>query len=239
MVNNKISVCIATYNGEKYIAKQLHSILSQIKPDDEIIISDDSSSDRTMEIVANIKDPRIIVLKNNTFFTPVFNFENALNHASGDFIFLADQDDIWMNNKVEIILAYLQNADLVISDCTIVNENETLIYPSFFELTGSKHGFIHNMIKNSYIGCCMAFNRKILLQALPFPSDTPMHDWWIGLISEIYGTTKFCNEKLIAYRRHESNFSLTGEKSPYSLRKKILFRVILLKNLLRRQLFHV
>ncbi len=237
--SQKISVCIATYNGGKYIVEQLHSILYQLKPYDEIVISDDSSTDNTIQLIENLKDVRIRILKNNTFFDPIFNFENALKYALGDIIFLADQDDIWMPNKVETMLLCLEKADIVLSDCHIIDQSAQLIHPSFYALSGSKQGLINNVIRNSYIGCCMAFNRKILSRVLPFPPDTPMHDWWIGLIGEMYGKTLFCKEKLIAYRRHEDNLSATGQKSQYHLYKKVSFRIILLKNLLKRWLLHV
>lgn len=231
---SKISVCMATYNGEKYIHQQLGSILSQISESDEIIISDDSSSDRTVEIIKTFDDKRIRLFENNRFHSPVYNFENALEKATGDLIFLSDQDDIWMENKVKILMGLLQQYDLVVSDCIIVNENEEVVYESFFKFRGSKKGFVNNLIKNYYLGCCMAFNIKILDKALPFPRNIPMHDMWIGMIGEVFGTTYFCKEKLIKFRRHSDNASVTTKKSPYSIIKKIGFRVNLLENILKR-----
>lgn len=241
MNNNRsfiITVCIATYNGERFIDEQLHSILHQITNKDQIIISDDLSSDSTLEIIRNLKDPRITIFSNTTQHGPVNNFENALRHATGDIIFLADQDDIWMPNKVATMLNYLENADIVMSDCQIIDENGTILFPSFFERNGSKLGIMNNLFKNSYIGCCMAFNRKILAKALPFPSDIPMHDWWIGLIGEAYGKSIVCNQQLVAYRRHTKNVSASGEKSPYNLFRKVRFRYIMIKNLIKRCIFN-
>ncbi|MEO5643505.1 MAG: glycosyltransferase, partial [Bacteroidia bacterium] len=96
----RISVCLATYNGEKYIGEQLQSILIQLSQHDEVIISDDSSSDRTIDIVQAFGDSRIIILHGQTFRSPIRNFENALSHAGGQYIFLADQDDVWLPEKV-------------------------------------------------------------------------------------------------------------------------------------------
>lgn len=230
----KISVCIATFNGEQYISEQIHSILCQLRDQDEIIISDDSSSDKTVRILREINDPRIVILENNTFFSPVYNFENALIHASGDIIFLADQDDLWKSDKVTIVLEYLKDADVVLSDCEIINQKGERLYPSFFEYNDSRSGFVNNLLKNSYIGCCMAFNRTVLDKALPFPREIAMHDWWIGLIGEACGKTVFLPKPLIAYRRHGENLSDSGGKSRYGTFKKIGFRLILLKNLLKR-----
>lgn len=224
--------------AKKYIKEQLDSILIQLNNDDEVIISDDSSTDTTLEIIESLHEPRIHLYKNQKFRSPIFNFENALRYSSGDYIFLSDQDDIWMPDKVQTMLKYLESGDLILSDCQIIDECGKLLFPSFFEKNGSRSGLVNNLFKNSYIGCCMAFNRKILAKALPFPSDIPMHDWWIGLIGEIYGKSIFYEEKLIAYRRHETNLSASAEISQYSLLQKVHFRIIMLKNILKRYFFY-
>jgi glycosyltransferase involved in cell wall biosynthesis len=230
----KMSVCMATYNGEKYIKEQLESILSQLGENDEVIVSDDSSNDKTIEILFSYNDARIKVFENQKFKSPIFNFENALKHASGDIIFLADQDDIWEENKIELIKKYMIMYDLVLSDADVIDEKGNILNESFYALNGSKNGLIKNIVKNSYLGCTMAFNRKVLNKSLPFPKEIPMHDWWIGLIAEMYGKTYFIEDKLISYRRHGNNASPTGEKSIYSFKRKILFRLILIKNLIWR-----
>ncbi len=229
-----ISVCMATYNGEKYIRKQIESILIQLNADDELIISDDSSTDDTVEIIKSIGDNRIILFEKQQFKSPIFNFENALKYAQGEIIVLADQDDIWKENKIETIKKYMQDYDVVISDADIIDEHGKILQDSFYKLNGSKSGFAKNIVKNSYIGCAMAFNKKILDKSLPFPRDIPLHDWWIGLIGEMYGKTYFIEDKLISYRRHENNASPTGEKSKYSTLRKISFRISLMKNLILR-----
>ncbi len=207
----KISVCIATYNGEKYIYQQLESILKQLKNNDEVIISDDSSTDRTPQIISDFKDDRIKIYPNNTFYSPIFNFENALNKASGDLIFLSDQDDIWEGNKVELISQLLQKYDLVVSDCSIIDGEGKVTVDSFFKIRKSGKGLFKNLYKNTYLGCCMAFNQKILKKAMPFPKSLPMHDMWIGLVCDLYGKSFFCDAKLIKYRRHSGNATAAGK----------------------------
>jgi glycosyltransferase involved in cell wall biosynthesis len=229
---------MATYNGEKYIKEQLESILSQIGEHDEVIISDDSSSDKTVDIIKSFSDSRIKIFENQKFKSPIFNFENALIQANGEIIVLSDQDDIWKANKIETIKKYMQKYDLVLSDATIIDEYGNLIQESFYKLNNSRMGFIQNIIKNSYLGCAMGFNRKILEKALPFPKDIPLHDWWIGLVGEMYGKTYFIEDKLISYRRHGNNASPTGEKSKYSTLKKISFRISLIKNLCLNYFFN-
>lgn len=220
-----ISVCMATYNGEKYLNKQLDSILAQLGNGDEIIISDDSSTDNTISIIESYNDRRIILLKNNNFKSPAFNLENALSHAQGDYIFLSDQDDIWMENKVEINIREIAGYDVIVSDCTLIDENDLQTADSFYRINGSKMGFINNLIKNSYLGCCMLVTRSMLDYVLPFPKGIAMHDIWIGLNAEIVGKPRFISDKLIMYRRHGENMSPTSGRSNFSLYYKLLYRI--------------
>jgi len=229
----KISVCMATYNGEKFIKEQLASILHQLDETDEVIISDDSSTDETVNIIESFDDARVRIYKDQVFKSPIFNFENALKKSSGDYIFLADQDDIWMPGKVEIIKTFLVDYDLVLSDANIIDAEGNIINDSFYLFNNSKNGLINNIIKNSYLGCTMAFNKRLLERALPFPNDIPMHDWWIGVLGEWFGRTIFIKDKLISYRRHGNNASPSG-KSNYSFCKKIMFRLRVLKDLIKR-----
>jgi glycosyltransferase involved in cell wall biosynthesis len=229
----KISVCIATYNGEKYIKEQLLSILNQIDSTDEVIVSDDSSTDKTIDIIKSFDDSRIKIFENNTFFNPVFNFENALNNCTGDLIFLSDQDDIWHAKKVLIVKKYLEKWDVIVTDCAIINENGSIVSDSFFDLNKSKKGLFSNIIKNSYLGCCMAFRRSAMDEALPFPKNIPMHDIWLGFVFELFCKVKFLDMQLIYYRRHGGNASAAGDKSPYRFLTKIKWRYVILKNLPR------
>jgi len=224
-----ISVCIPTYNGEKYIREQLASILSQLAKNDEVIISDDSSTDATVKIIENFKDDRIKILPNNLFRSPIFNLENALKHAKGEYIFLSDQDDIWMPDKVTIMLNALKKNDLCVCDCIIVDSCGAIIEKSFFAKQKSGRGFWKNFAKNTYIGCCMAFRRELLAYVLPFPQKIPMHDSWIGLNAELRGKVLFINERLIKYRRHGFNASQTAnaQGSNFSLKHKLYYRIVL------------
>lgn len=234
-----ISVCIPTYNGEKYIHQQIESILFQLSANDEIIISDDSSIDSTLEIIKSFNDERIRIFSGNTFHSPIYNLEYALKQAKGDFIFLSDQDDIWTKDKVKICLKELENNNLVIHDAIIVDSDGNELFPSFYKLNHTKFGKFFNLIKNGYIGCCIAFNSRILQTVLPFPTNIPMHDSWIGNIAAFkYGHVKFITEKLILYRRHNNNASPTGEKSNRKLNEKINDRLGIIKNLLRAKKYN-
>lgn len=215
---------MATFNGVLYIKDQLSSILPQLGPEDEIIISDDNSTDDTVGIIKSFNDPRIQLYISN-FRSPILNFEFALSKCKGDLIFLSDQDDLWNGCKVQRVSELLEKYDLVVTDCQIIDENGQVTHDSFFKLRQSGKGLIKNFLKNSYLGCCMAMKKQIIEKASPFPKAIPMHDIWIGMIGELFGVTYFCNEKLAKYRRHGKNKTVTTEKkSEYNLYQKMMLR---------------
>lgn len=227
MSTKRISVCMATYNGERYIKEQVDSILMQLGDQDELIISDDLSTDGTVEIINSIKDSRIHLLIHKEDHGFVRNFENALKHAQGDYIFLSDQDDVWLPNKVEECLEALKNCDFVVSDCITINENEEIISKSRVDDYHIRTGFWRLMIKTRYLGCCMAFRRKVLSSALPFPRNTYLmeHDLWLASIAECYFKTVLIYKPLIKYRRHGANVSSGGMTKGYSFPVKLIRRI--------------
>ena len=229
-----ISVCMTTWNGEQYVQAQIESILSQIGDQDELVISDDGSTDRTLELVSQFADVRIVLLSNNGPLGVVQNAENALRHSHGEYIFLADQDDVWLPGKVAKMMNALELYDVVVSDCRVTDQRLSVVYPSLFQLIQSGPGLFKNFLRNSYIGCCIAMRREVLSLALPFPDNTPMHDWWIGLIAEAVYKTQFIAEPLMLYRRHEKNLSLTAERSSFSFTRKLAWRFLIAKNLVCR-----
>lgn len=224
-----ISVCIATYNGEKYIEEQLSSILVQLSENDEIVVSDDGSNDSTLTIIEKFADKRILVIKNNSKKGVNHNFENALKNASGDFIFLSDQDDIWLPNKIEICLEELNNYDLVVSNCKVIDKDKNIIQESYFDVVKSGKGVLKNFYKSTYLGCCLAFKKEILDEILPLPVNLMLfHDWWFGFISELCYEVKFIDTPCMYYRRHSETNSNTLSKSHLSLYEKLEYRFQLL-----------
>lgn len=220
---------MATFNGEKYIKQQVDSILIQLGNEDEIIISDDYSTDNTIQIVKEINDVRIKIIMNTSKRGVTNNFENALMFTKGDFIFLADQDDIWLPNKVSICCKALEENDLVVSNCIVVDKDSNLVHPSYFEIANSQKGFFKNLFRSSYLGCCIAFRKEILHKILPIPKSLLLfHDWWFGFISDFCFKVRFIEDPCIYYRRHEGTSSNTLSKSNLSLSNKVIFRVQLL-----------
>lgn len=231
-----ISVCMATYNGAKYIKDQIDSILMQLGADDELVVSDDGSTDGTTDIILGYRDPRIRLYK-GSFHSPVYNFENALKNAAGDYIFLADQDDIWYEDKLpEIEKCFQEGADLVLSNAEIIDKEGKIIKDRFFTDTPNL-SLLYSLVRNNYFGPVMAFRKNVLEKAIPFPKHLPMHDQWIGMLCANYGRIFYINKPLIGYRRHGNNVSFAGEKSLYPIHKKLLFRWTYLYYFIRRIFF--
>lgn len=231
-----ISVCIATYNGEKYIHEQIASILQQIGNDDEIVVSDDGSTDKTLDVVRSFdaQNIHIYINKGDHGYTP--NFENALRNAHGDYIFLSDQDDIWMPDKVEACMKYLKVNDFVVSDALIVDGDNKPLFDSFCEQRKSKFGFLNTLIRFSCLGCCFAFRRKVLSKALPFPKNHILctHDNWLALVSTAFYKSAFIPLPLIRYRRYGGNASSGAKNANKSILFMIHYRLYLLFHLIGR-----
>lgn len=240
----KISVCIASYNGSKFIKTQIDSILKQLNKHDELVISDDGSTDGTIKIIESFKDDRIRLLhytkneslKKNTYshYLVSSNFENSLKNSNGDIIFLSDQDDIWVEGKIKVMLLYLEKYSLVLSDCMVINENEEVFSHSFFGSIIIPRGLFKNISKPVYHGCCMGFRREILDIALPFPRKLILHDSWLGILAEQFGQVKFINDKLVLYRRHLNNSSFLEGKSKNSIFFRVKYRVVFFFQVMER-----
>ncbi len=229
-----ISVCMATYNGEQYIREQLESILSQLGENDEVIISDDGSKDNTLRIVKDLKDSRIKAFNNVAPHGVVPNFENALRHASGDVIFLADQDDVWLPHKVQTVLKHLEHCDWVAHNVEMADGNLNLQGIDFFTLRNTKYGFWKNIWKMRYLGCTMAFKKEALKYIMPFPKDILWHDMWAAAILHAKYNGELIRESLMYYRRHGYNASPTSEKSGWSWFFRLEYRCVILWNAILR-----
>lgn len=219
MVKN-VSVAMATCNGERFIAGQISSILQQLTLDDELIISDDASTDNTVKVVESFSDPRIVLyqVKFNSF---VKNFEFALQQCRGNYIFLSDQDDIWLDNKVTTMLQHLRSSVLVVSNAMVADKAGAPLFP-FYQLSSSQmnHKPVWwKIFRAPTPGCCMAFRRELLCKALPFPFNMYMHDRWIWALSCIYASPLIIDDIFLLYRRHEHNVTNINGKDPVLLRK--------------------
>src|ERR1700744_5947505 len=132
------SVVLAAYQGEQFIGEQLDSILPQLAPDDEIVVSDDASTDGTLAVVAQRRDPRIRILAHDTRVGYVANFQRAIAASRGDSIYFSDQDDVWLPGKVTALDAALRTSQCVASDAIIVDDRLQPLHRSFFEWRGTR-----------------------------------------------------------------------------------------------------
>ena len=229
-----ISVCMATYNGSKYIRQQVESILIQLSFEDEVIISDDGSLDETLQVLQEIGDIRVKICKNEPPHGVVENFENAIKHAVGDYIFLCDQDDVWMPGKVKKVLEALKDYDFVVHNAEMVDGDLVSWGIDFFSLRKTRYGYWQNLWKMRYLGCTMSFRRNALKFILPFPNNMLWHDIWVAAILHLKFHGILINEPLIWYRRHGSNVSPSGENSGWSWGFRIRYRWFVFYNSILR-----
>ncbi|MGA8729116.1 MAG: glycosyltransferase [Terracidiphilus sp.] len=225
----KVSVCMAAYNGERYIGAQLRSILPQLKQDDEVVIVDDGSQDTTRERITELNDPRIRLLRHTTNVGVIQTFEDALRSATGDVLFLCDDDDVWADNKVERFLEAFENhpdAQIVISRARLIDDLGRELGDSRWNREGKfVPGFWQNVLMNHYQGSAMAIRASLLGKVLPLPDRKSfMHDAWIGTRNALLGgKTVFIDDDLLLYRRHTHNAS-----RPKSMLQKLRSRLDLL-----------
>lgn len=229
-----VSVAMATYNGEKYIKQQLESILKNLSECDEVVISDDGSTDSTKAIVESFHDMRLRWLEGPRKGI-ARNFGNAISACQGDVIFLSDQDDVWKENKVKMVLKAFEENDCVLirHDAVVIDAEGAVLQPSYYAYRKIYAGIFRNWVRNTYQGCCMAFKAELKTKILPMPEIDSYHDWWIGLTAEKIGKTAYVSEKLIEYRRHGSNESPYDKHQP--LFKMIKKRIRMAKLLLARR----
>lgn len=216
MKNELVSIVMATYNGEKYLRQQLDSILQQTYQNFELIVVDDASTDRTLSILEKyaVLDDRIHVFPAEKNLGLVANFERGLKLAKGDFIALSDQDDIFRKDKIEVMLAAMQDhpgRDLAVSDLSLIDEEGKEIAQSMwhYQKLNPSQGkpFRRLLYSNFATGCAMMIRRRLLKIALPFPPDCLVHDWWLAVVAASSKAGGIClvGDQLTAYRQHGSN----------------------------------
>lgn len=234
----KISVCMATYNGTKTIAKQLTSILKQLSANDQVVIIDDCSTDDTVRLVEQLTSHfsgEIILKKNASNQGPIKTFETALGLANGDLILLSDQDDEWFDDKVSRITEVFikQQADLIVHDAVVIGRQGESIDDSWnhYNQNNVNQTVVGNLIKNGFTGAMMAVSKKLLDDSLPFPDNIEMHDQWLFLVAKKKKLKIAVIEApLMAYVRHGGN--VTG-MTKRSINKVLIGRIKMLSNYMK------
>lgn len=248
--DKRISVAMASYNGEKYIREQIESILEQTVIPDEIVISDDGSTDKTMQILqefANLHPNIVKIYLDNPRQGFAYNFSHAISHCSGDILFLCDQDDIWNSKKVEhIVDVYYKYPDAL---CVFHNalsvdsegKPNNVPFNSFVESLAMQHP-IGAIVKipgnpNCELAACfpingmiMSISKELLKTAYPFPPISSQHDGWLWFCSEALDECYYLNETLTNRRLHSNNTSGVGKQGFGIQRMKEIFHNITKQN---------
>jgi glycosyltransferase involved in cell wall biosynthesis len=214
----RVEVVLCTYNGAAFLRAQLQSLADQSTPAECVTISDDGSSDATVEISRSFKGRLNVQLsETESRLGATGNFSRALSQARGELILLCDQDDIWHSNKIERLLgemAQYPEALLIHSDARIIDRSGTvsdrtlfsrlLIPPNEFQRYDGGDVLAVLLRRNVVTGCTAALRRRLLDDALPIP-DGYWHDEWLALIAAAVGTIRRIDEPLIDYRVHSQN----------------------------------
>jgi len=219
-----ISVVMATYNGEKYLTEQLESILTQTLPPAEIIVCDDRSTDKTVSILQNYTDRGLIKFHVNTSQLGVINnFKKAATFAdSSNFVAFADQDDVWLPNKLEALTQVMVNdlnqslPAMVFSDLSITDKAGTILNHSLwkaFTIDPDKQTFKTLLTRNIVPGCTMLINDKMKHELLKMPNAAYMHDAWITFVAYAFKNYAYLKQPLVLYRQHDNNVTYSVSAS--------------------------
>ena len=239
----RVSVCMAAYNGQQFIEAQLRSIVPQLSAEDEIVIVDDKSRDATVQRILayratlTVLDPRVRLIQHEINRGVVGTFEDALRAATGDVLFLCDDDDLWVEDRVEKVLAEFGRDSQVQVVCTGVSlideEGLPMADQSFLGHRKFSASVLTNLWHNQFQGSAMAFRASLLEHVLPLPAGYLfLHDAWIGLLNTLTGgKTVYLEEPLLLYRRHSGNYSRQFSRS-----KQVLLRLQLVAMLMRKRM---
>jgi len=221
----RVSVALGTHNGARYLGEQLDSILRQTHPVAEIVLSDDASTDGTVELAeraiaerraTDAATPALVVLRNPVALGVTANFEQAIGATSGDLIALSDQDDVWHPDRVARGVAAFEarpGVDLVAAEARLVDDGGAPLGASLFETLGVDAGvrdrlaaapFEELLKRNVVTGATAMFTRRLARRAAPFPAGW-VHDEWLAVVASMTGGIALIPDAVIDYRQHGGN----------------------------------
>jgi glycosyltransferase involved in cell wall biosynthesis len=226
MVNGSmlVSIAMCTYNGEAYISKQLTSILAQTYTNLEVIVVDDRSSDKTIEIIKSfqINDNRIKLYQNATTFGFNKNFEKAITLCTGNYIAISDQDDLWLEQKIERLMHCIGSYEMVYANSARIDENDNLLPGLILDPNRKITDFIRYenvLLENFVTGHNLLFKKEAANKFLPFP-EKGFYDWWMGFVMLYENKLTYCNEILTHYRIHQHSV-INVLKSQFQVNRRI------------------
>lgn len=246
-MDNLVDILLATYNGEKFVADQIRSILEQTHKNIRLIIRDDGSTDGTravLEFFSRQYPEKVILLPQEQNLGIRGNFSKLMEHAEGDYVMFSDQDDIWLPEKIAKTLDKMKRAErehgphrplLVHTDLIVTDKNLNTLHQSYWTLSRLRpvkcRTLSEMLVQNNVTGCTMMINNHLLKASLPIPRECIMHDWWVALVAAAFGHIDTVSESTMLYRQHGNN--AIGA----SLKKKSLWQHIKEKKILSKALF--
>jgi hypothetical protein len=217
-----VEVLLATFNGERYLREQIDSILAQDYPDLLVLARDDGSTDRTVEILneyaASYSDRVRVYAGGDPTGHPKLNFLCLMKASTAEYLCFSDQDDVWLPGKVSLVKRAMQRLEdrygettplLVFTDLRVVDERLETLNPSLWKRAGVRIENIHHLARvlseNVVTGCTVMINRSMRDLAVQMPDDAEMHDWWIALLSAVFGAAEATPQATVLYRQHANN----------------------------------
>jgi N-acetyl sugar amidotransferase len=243
VINIVTSICMATYNGEKYLAEQVNSILSQMGESDELIVVDDASTDGTLSYLERIVDPRVKVFSNQLNIGHVQTFARCLNLASGKYILMSDQDDVWIDGRLQVIKNALESGVLLVSSNSEFIDSKSdvikshLHFPPFLSEVDSGH-HLKNIKKiffgkAFYYGCCMGLSEELRKLILPIPAYVESHDIWIAMAANLVRSNAHLNRSTVVRRIHDTNATELNRNFFKKIKSRFIFILSILNLCLR------
>ena len=215
-----VDILMSVYNGEKFLAEQLESLLGQTHKNWRLVVRDDNSTDSSVRVLSEYRNryPEKIVFVSDQRgqLGACQGFAQVVQHSSADYMMFCDQDDVWLPTKVELSLAEILRLErlnpgmpiVVYTDLVVVDEELKVLAESFWRyqhIDPQENSLSSLILDNVATGCTMILNRPLKELALPVPSEAIIHDWWFSLVCSVYGKVSFVNDKTVLYRQHGKN----------------------------------
>ena len=221
-----ISVAMTTYNGGEFLKKQLDSILNQTLKVDEIIVCDDGSTDSTIQYLEDYaKKVNLKYFLNESNLGFVYNFEKAISLCIGEYIILADQDDIWYPEKVEALVNAIGDNYLIHSDCDLIDEADTVFIKNFKGEIKTHREAEDFLFNNVVTGCTAMIHRELVAKVTPFPAGLSYHDWYLAIHAAYLGKITYLAKSLTGYRQHTLQDTGSGVNERGSIFKNCMNRL--------------
>ena len=218
----RASVCMATYRGAPFVGEQIESILGQLGDADELVVVDDASPDETVDVVSRYSaDPRVRLERNPENLGYVRTFEKALRLARGEYLFLADQDDVWLEGRLDAMLEALDRTAVVSTSVSVLGDPSP--EPRYRLRRRDSRRHLANVFAvlvgyRLYTGCAMAFRRDIFDSVVPIPKFVyESHDLWLALVANTHGENTHLEEPSVARRLHGANQTPLGWRGPWAI----------------------